>query len=146
MSEKVSALPAFVKHSASGVIAGAVSGIVLSVAASFIAYSADDPGSLIKPLAIAAFFISAVICGIASSKKAGKNPIAALAGGTAFVLLLTLVSFVVPGEGVEITEWILMRLGGIAAAFLGGILVSLIGGGRKKGHRRSAHKKSAHRR
>lgn len=146
MSEKVSVFPAFVKHSAFGVIAGAVSGIILSFAASFIAYSSDDPGSLIKPLATAAFFFSTVICGIVSSKKSGKNPISALVGGTAFVMLLTLVSFVVPGEGAGITEWILMRLGGIAAAFAGGILVSMIGGGRKKGRHRSSHKKSAHRR
>ena len=146
MSEKLSAFPTFAKHSAFGVVAGIVSGVILSFAGSFIAYSANDPNSLIKPLATAAFFISTVICGMVSSKKAGKNPIAALAGGTAFVLLLTLVSFAIPGDGTVISEWILIRIGGIAAAFLSGILISAVGRDRRKTRRHSSHKKSAHRR
>jgi putative membrane protein (TIGR04086 family) len=144
MSEQTSALPTFAKHSALGVIAGAVSGGILSVVSSFIAYSVADPNSLIKPLGTAAFFVSAVICGMFSSKRAGKNPFAGLVSGAVFIILLTAISFAVPGEETEIGEWILMRLGGIAASFFGGIIVSIKKDGKKR--RRTTQKKSSRRR
>lgn len=96
--------------------------IVLLLVGAGIAYSAEDPASLAKPIALIALYVSIFFGGLAAAKRAAENK---LLGGILFTALVFALVFILKlimtgdGEGISgSTYYLLGALGASAAGVL----------------------------
>ncbi len=79
---------------AKGFAVSVIAAAVLIFVVSAVAYSAGDPDSVIRPLALAALYISCAVGGIVSARLSGEHgAVAALVSAAAGLMLLICVIF-----------------------------------------------------
>ena len=100
-----------------------VSGIILLVISSVIAYNTKDPTAIIKPLGLSSLYLSAMICGISASRVSGGSIVAGVISGiTASILILTLSLIPMGGEAVDFLTTLLFAVMIIPSSVLGAII------------------------
>ena len=93
-TEKENGATSVVKSSLWGILASLGAFVVLWLAASFVAYSCNDPDAMLPILAFIALYLSALVGGFVASKNYGDGGI--VSGGicgAAFAFLLLFLSF-----------------------------------------------------
>lgn len=104
---------------ASGLAAAAASALLMLLILSGIVYSTPDPGSLILPAALAAFYISAFCGGFTAAFAMRGEPL--LSGGltgTVYFIAVLLLSLMLPGGACErVGVWASVGLHAVAVAF-----------------------------
>lgn len=113
-----------------GLAAGVIAAAALLFIFTAVAYGTEDPDSLTAPLGYAALYLSALIAGGAASRISRETGAgAALAGGSAGVMLLflvivmTLIPAEAPASAVSPLSAVFMYATVPAAAALGGLVV-----------------------
>jgi len=114
--------------------AGLVTLLLISCAA---ANASEDPGSMIRPLALACLYLSAMISGFAAVRLSGDGILSGMLSGSVTALLMLLLSCLpLPGSGFLFPYTLLLTACVIPAGCAGALI------GRKRQKRKSPAKKN----
>ncbi len=111
--------------------------VILLLISCAVANSAEDPGSMIRPLSLACLYLSVLISGFAAVRFSGDGLLSGLLSGTITALLMFLFSCLPLPESGFVFPYNLLLTGAVIPAGCAGALI-----GRKKQKRKSPARKN----
>ena len=126
------------KSSLVGALVSTVMMLVLTLGFCALAYTREDPDSLAGVLSFAALYITALLAGMISAKRCGKNaPACGALGGFILLIFLCVISLFCDSAGYSVGVGLALKASVIFVSVLGAVIAAQKGDPRRRKRKRS---------